>query len=57
MAFPKSFEGKDLLSKAPCRVTQKELNLYHLTVNEEESTQTESNENAEDSTADLIVKC
>lgn len=57
MAFPKSHEGKDLLSKAPCRVGQKELNLYHLTIKEEESASAESNENAEDSTADLIVKC
>lgn len=32
MAFPKSAEGKDLLSKAPCEISKEELELYHLTV-------------------------
>lgn len=32
IAFPKSFEGKDLLSKAPCAITPEELKLYHLSI-------------------------
>lgn len=32
IAFPKSFEGKDLLSKAPCEISKEELNLYHLDI-------------------------
>lgn len=32
IAFPKSFEGKDPLSKAPCPITKKELDLYHLKI-------------------------
>lgn len=32
IAFPKSDDGKDLLSKAPSMITREELNLYHLNV-------------------------
>lgn len=32
IAFPKSAEGKDLLSNAPCKITDDELKLYHLNI-------------------------
>lgn len=32
IAFPKSFEGKDLLSKAPCAISPEELQMYHLSI-------------------------
>lgn len=35
IAFPKSFEGKDLLSKAPCPITPEDLKLYHLSIDKE----------------------
>lgn len=45
IAFPKSFEGKDLLSKAPCAITDEELNLYHLDIRNTSSTETNDNLN------------
>lgn len=30
IAFPKSFEGKDLMSNAPAKISEYEKNLYHL---------------------------
>lgn len=32
IAFPKSAEGKDLLSNAPCKISDEELKLYHLDI-------------------------
>ncbi|XP_055296387.1 aspartate--tRNA ligase, mitochondrial isoform X3 [Sitodiplosis mosellana] len=32
IAFPKSAEGKDLLSNAPCQISNEELQLYHLNI-------------------------
>lgn len=32
IAFPKSAEGKDLLSNAPCEISDEELKLYHLNI-------------------------
>lgn len=32
IAFPKSADGKDLLSNAPCQISDAELQLYHLNV-------------------------
>lgn len=32
IAFPKSAEGKDLLSNAPCGISAEELKLYHLNI-------------------------
>lgn len=33
IAFPKSADGKDLLSNAPCNISDEELQLYHLNIN------------------------
>lgn len=32
IAFPKSADGKDLLSNAPCQISNDELQLYHLNI-------------------------
>lgn len=32
IAFPKSADGKDLLSNAPCNISDEELQLYHLNI-------------------------
>lgn len=32
IAFPKSADGKDLLSNAPCEISDAELQLYHLDI-------------------------
>lgn len=39
IAFPKSLDGKDLLSKAPCAITKEELDLYHLKIITENQSQ------------------
>jgi len=60
MAFPKSSGGKDLLAKAPYKASQKDLNLYHLTINDKEGSIPKTSDivdDAPDSEADLIVKC
>lgn len=38
IAFPKSAEGKDPLSKAPCPISEEEMKLYHLHVNYDNNT-------------------
>lgn len=32
IAFPKTFDGKDLLSKAPCQISDDEMQLYNLSI-------------------------
>lgn len=32
IAFPKGLEGKDLLSKAPCEISEEEKNMYHIRI-------------------------
>lgn len=35
IAFPKSFEGKDLLSKSPCEISEEEKKMYHIQIIDE----------------------
>jgi len=61
MAFPKSGGGKDLLAKAPYKVSQEDLDLYHLKINENGGASPKANDiaddDAPDSEADLINRC
>lgn len=46
IAFPKSFEGKDLLSKSPCEISDEEKKMYHIRiVGENESEDSSSGDN------------
>ncbi|CRL01516.1 CLUMA_CG014188, isoform A [Clunio marinus] len=36
IAFPKAFEGKDPMSKAPCEISEEEKKLYHIKIIEDE---------------------
>lgn len=42
IAFPKGFEGKDPLSKAPCEISEKEKKLYHLQIVEKDDEEMET---------------
>lgn len=47
IAFPKGFEGKDHLSKAPMPITEVEKNLYHIDIKGEQQMDVDSNKSAE----------
>lgn len=42
IAFPKGFEGKDPLSKAPCEISEEEKKLYHIQIVDKEEMATDS---------------
>lgn len=45
IAFPKGFEGKDPLSKAPCEISEEEKKMYHIQIVEKEEETTQRAEN------------
>lgn len=44
IAFPKSMDGKDLLSKAPVPITKEELEMYHIQVVQKDGNETKTSD-------------